>query len=140
MGSNYAPNPGATINTAARPAWRRTGNKHFPFAAHHGGQWWVLRVNFGFPEHDIYTLFIDAQAAADITATPAHRKPLLASIGVLNPFHPDPTIPILDDVTATAVVNTVGSYVDYGSEHGDPCIFCSTGDGSRSEPVLAQRE
>lgn len=127
MGSNFAPNPGPAIDSEARPEWRRTGSKHFPFAAHHSGHWWVLRLNFGFPEHDMYTLFVDGHAAADITANPDHRMPLVAGIGGLNPFTPDPAVPLLDDVTATAVVSTVASYVDYGSEHGDPCIFCSNG-------------
>lgn len=127
--SNYAPNPGAVIDTESRPQWRRTGNKYFPYAAHQCGRWWVLRRNFGFPEHDEYTLFVDGQAAADITANPDSPVPLLASIGALQPTNPDAPIPALDGDTAVGVVSAVGDYADYadyGSEYGDPCVFCFT--------------
>ncbi len=123
----YAPNPGPAIDTTTRPTWRRTGHKHFPYAAQQSGHWWILRANYGFPEHDMYTLFVDDQAVADVTAGPDHPLPLLASIGILNMTHPDPAIPMLDDDTVTEVVSTVASYADYGSEHGDPCLFCSSG-------------
>lgn len=126
MGSNYAPNAGPTIDTDARPSWHRTGYKHFPYAARQSGHWWVLRANYGFPEHDMYTLFIDNQAVADVTADPGHPLPLVASIASLNMTCPDPVIPALDGDTAAAVVSTVAAYVDYGSEHGDPCVFCSS--------------
>ena len=124
MGSNYAPNPGSPIDTTAQPAWQRTGHPAFPFAAQHSGQWWVLRFNLGFPEHDMYTLFVDGHAVADITADPDHPMPLLASIGAL-PTSPDPDTPALAADTVTAVIATVAGFTDYGSEHGDPCVFCS---------------
>lgn len=126
MGSNDAPTPADAIDTTARPAWQRTGHKHFPYAAHQSGHWWVLRLNYGFPEHDLYTHFVDDQAAADITATPDHPLPLLASIGALHPTDPDSAVPLLDTATATAAVSTVAKYADYGSEHGEPCLFCSS--------------
>ncbi|MUL61154.1 hypothetical protein B5P44_00970 [Mycobacterium sp. CBMA 213] len=125
MGSNYAPNPGPPIDITARPAWQRTGHKAFPFAAQQSGQWWVLRFNFGFPEHDMYTLFVDGRAVADITADPDNPMPLLASIGAL-PTSSDPGTPALDTDLATAAIGTVAGFADYGSEHGDPCIFCSS--------------
>ncbi len=125
MGSNYAPNPGPPIDTTARPVWQRTGHPAFPFAAHQCGQWWVLRFNRGFPEHDMYTLFVDGQAAADITADPNHPMPLLAGIGAL-PTSPGADSPTLAADTATAAIATVDGYADYGSEHGDPCVFCSS--------------
>lgn len=126
MGSNYAPNPGPAIDTSARPAWQRTGNKHFPYAAHQSGRWWILRANYGFPEHDMYTLFVDDLAVADITADTDHPVPLLASIGALPFTHPDPAIPLLDQDTADKVVSIVATYTNYGSEHDDPCMFCSS--------------
>ena len=55
------------IDPWVQPAWRRTGYKFFPYAARHGGQWWVLRFNYCFPEHDLYTVFIDGCAAVDVT-------------------------------------------------------------------------
>lgn len=125
MGSNYAPDPGPAVDTSARPEWQRTGNQHFPYAANQSGRWWILRANYGFPEHDMYTLFIDDLAVADITAHTDHPVPLLASIGALHFTHPGPPIPLLDQDTADKVVSIVAAYTNYGSEHGDPCMFCS---------------
>lgn len=75
----------------------------------------------------MFTLFVDGQAAADITASPEHPMPLLASIGALQPFAANLTVPTLDEDTAEDVVGSVSGYADYGSEHGDPCVFCSHG-------------
>lgn len=100
--------PVAAIDTAAQPVWRRTGNKHFPYAAHQSGHWWILRANHGFPEHGMFILFGDGRAAADITTDP------------------EATIPMLDSDTADAVITTVAGYADYGSEHVDPCPLCSS--------------
>ncbi len=66
------------IDTSARPPWTRTGYEFFPYAAQHCGQWWVLRLNHGFPEHDLYTAFIDGSPAADLTANPDNPSPLVA--------------------------------------------------------------
>jgi hypothetical protein len=93
----------------------RTGYKFFPYAAHHSGQWWVLRLNRGFPEHDMYTVFIDGSPAADVTANPDDASPLIASVGSLKP----------SDRAAADVVEAVSRYVNYGSEHNDSCTFCS---------------
>lgn len=106
------------IDTSARPAWHRTGHKHFPYAAHQSGQWWVLRRNFEFPEIDMFTLFVDGLAAADVTADPNDPVPLVASIGALDTAGPEEAIPMLDADTAATVVSTVAGYADYGSEHG----------------------
>lgn len=114
---------GIAIDTSAQPDWRRTGYKYFPYAAQQSGHWWVLRLNTGFPEHDLYTLFVDGAAAADITGP--GDTPLAASIGTLTPADPGASESQLDPDTATAVVQTVAPYVNYGSEHNDPCLFCS---------------
>ena len=116
---------GTAIDTAAQPQWSRTGYKFFPYAAQHSGQWWVLRLNHGFPEHDMYTLFIDGSPAADITAKPDDPSPLVASVALLKPYDDAAAEPALDAETATAVVQAVSRYVNYGSEHDDPCLFCS---------------
>ena len=116
---------GTAIDTAAQPPWSRTGYKFFPYAARHSGQWWVLRLNHGFPEHDLYTLFIDGSPAADITDNPDNPSPLVASVGSLKPYDRAAAEPQLDDETAAALVKAVSRYVNYGSEHDDPCIFCS---------------
>lgn len=123
---NQPPGPAPAIDTGAQPAWRRTGNKQFPYAADQSDHWWILRANHGFPEHDMYTLFVDGQAVADITADPDHPLPLLASVGALHMTTPDPAIPMLDGATAEKVMVTVAGYANYGSERGDPCPFCSS--------------
>jgi hypothetical protein len=69
---------GTAIEAAARPHWVHTGYKFFPYAAQQSGHWWVLRLNHGFPEHDMYTVFIDGTAAADLTADAANPSPLVA--------------------------------------------------------------
>jgi hypothetical protein len=112
-------------DTAARPHWQRTGYKYFPYAARQSGQWWVLRLNHGFPEHDMYTLFVDANAVADITGNTEDSVSLVASIGSLKPYG-DAVEPALDAETARAVVGNISKYVNYGSEHDDLCPFCSS--------------
>jgi hypothetical protein len=116
---------GLHVNMAAQPQWLRTGYKFFPYAAHYSGQWWVLRFNHGFPEHDLYTVFIDGSPAADITANPDNPPPLVASVAALQPFDHGAAEPQLDAQTAAAVIRAVSRCVNYGSEHDDPCVFCS---------------
>lgn len=101
----------------------RTGYKFFPYAAKQSGQWWVLRLNFGFPEHDMYTLFVDAKPIVDITDDPNHPAALVRSIAALN--DPASPPPVLDADTAATVISKVARYVNYGSEKGEPCDFCS---------------
>ena len=72
--------PPLAIDVAAQPHWTRTGYKFFPYVARQSGQWWVLRLNFGFPEHDMYTLFVDAKPVVDITDDPHHPAALVRSI------------------------------------------------------------
>jgi hypothetical protein len=116
---------GTGFDASVRPHWLRTGYKHFPYAAQQSGRWWVLRLNPGFPEHDLYTLFVDGSATVDITGDPGISSALAASVAALKPAGPASAEPHLDAQTATAVVQAVADYVDYGSEHGDPCLFCS---------------
>jgi hypothetical protein len=118
---------GTAIDTAAQPQWSRTGYKFFPYAANYSGQWWwwVLRLNHGFPEHDMYTVLIDGRPAADITAYPDDPPPRLAGVASLKPFDRAAAEPVLDAEIAAAVVKGVSAYVNYGSEHDDPCIFRS---------------
>jgi len=73
----------------------------------------------------MYTLFVDDLAVADITADRGSPIPLLSSIGVLRLVDPDPAIPLLDGDTAERVVSALADNANYGSEHGDPCLFCS---------------
>lgn len=79
----------------------------------------------GFPEHDMYTLFVDGKPAADITGRLDDPSPLVASVASLKPYDHAAAEPALDAETAASVVNAVSPYVNYGSEYDDPCIFCS---------------
>lgn len=104
--------------------WKRTGYKFFPYDAKQSGQWWVLRFNFDFPEHDLYTLFVDGSAALDVTGDINHRIPLAASVGALKPFGSNADEPALAPQFAELVVRALAQYVVYGSEVGDPCDWC----------------
>ena len=115
----------AAIDEAAHPQWLRTGYKFFPYAARQSGQWWVLRLNHGFPEHDMYTLFVDGKPAVDVTGSADHSSALVRSIAPLRPYDSAAGEPTLEADTAATVVGPVSGYVNYGSEHGDPCMFCS---------------
>lgn len=114
-----------SVDTSVRPVWNRTGYKFFPYAAEHAGQWWVLRFNAGFPEHAMYTLFVDNEVAGDVTGSAESSVPLIASIGALDPLTRDKREPKLDPATARDVVEGVARFVDYGSERADPCVFCA---------------
>ncbi|MEX3645307.1 hypothetical protein [Mycolicibacterium porcinum] len=111
------------IDQYARPSWKRTGYRYFPYAAERSGVWWVLRLNPGFPEHDAYTLFVGGRVAGDLTGSPDTDIPLLASVDALRRA----VLPVVDPDTARVVVGEVAQFVEYGSESGDPCPFCSTG-------------
>jgi hypothetical protein len=91
---------------AARPRWRFTGDTRFPAAARVDGHWWVLRVN-GFPDHPLWTLFVDGRVRGDVRATPAHWD---------LPRRTDP--PDRDAARAVAPVRHLRAY---GSEVGRPC-------------------
>jgi hypothetical protein len=124
-GGESSPSTSTAIDEAAQPHWLRTGYKFFPYAAEESGQWWVLRLNYGFPEHNMYTLFVGGRPPVDIMGSPNHSSALVRSIASLRPYDPAAGEPTLEAETATTVVRTVSHYVDYGSEHQDPCIFCS---------------
>jgi len=119
---------------AAQLEWLRTGYKFFPYAARQSGQRWVLRFNYGCPEHDMYTLFIDGRPTVDITGSPDHSSALVRGIATLRPFDPAATEPTLEADTAAFVVRAVSHFVAYGSEHDDPCDVCS-GDHDGMAPI-----
>jgi len=114
---------GVGIDWTMAPLWVRTGYRFFPFAAEVGDVWWVLRFNVGFPEHDLFTVFVGNRAAADVTGDPKSVVPLIASIGSLSPVSSQGAE--LDTETARALVGEVARFVEYGSEDGQPCVFCS---------------
>lgn len=123
---------GAGVDTTVEPQWLRTGYMYFPYAAWQDQRWWVIRVNYCFPEHDLATLFIDGAAVAETTADPNDARPLVASIGRL-PLTNSVTaenLPMLTPQPARDVVSTVAEYVAHGSEWDDPCDWC----------ILAERD
>lgn len=96
----------------AEPRWQRTGNDRFPVAADVDGHWWVLRLNC-FPDHAMWTLFVDGVPRFDIDGTPpSWGRP-----------H-DRSAPLL--ANADEVLAPVENLVAYGSEVGKPCDdpFC----------------
>jgi hypothetical protein len=98
----------------ARPHWCRTGSAYFPFAAQVSGAWWVLRIN-NFPDHPLWTLFVDGVRRYDIDDLP----PAWGNPASRNNPH-------LDSRTAADVLAPISAFVPYGSEVGQPCdnILC----------------
>lgn len=96
------------------PAWKSTGNSKFPLAAEVNGGWWVLRMN-PFPDHSLWTLFIDGTARYDLDNTPP-------SWGTL----PAAATPDFDSGTVARILAPVRNFEIYGSEVGRPCdgLFC----------------
>jgi hypothetical protein len=123
--------------TAAQPHWLRTGFKFFPYAAQLTGQWWVVRANYCFPEHDLCTLFIDGHAIADLTGSPDDPRPLVASIAALHPITPwiDARVPAMAAELAETAVAAAADYVVYGSESNDPCDLCEFAQRDRAIPA-----
>ena len=88
--------------------WRRTGDPVFVYAARVDDAWWVLRRN-SFPDHPLYTLFVDGVVVGDVQdlATRAPAWDLAVSAR-----------PALTDGEALAPLRGLGAY---GSEVGRPC-------------------
>ncbi|CAM3684241.1 hypothetical protein ACXYTP_09320 [Tsukamurella ocularis] len=107
---------------SARPAWLRTGFRFFPYAAVVDGAWWVLRVNHGFPEHDLLTLFVDGAVVVDVTPG-GSSSPFDSGLARLDPLLGGRE-PLLDAATARTAIAAVAGFADYGSENGDACDFC----------------
>jgi hypothetical protein len=122
-----------SVEPTARPAWMRTGYKFFPYAARYCEQWWVLRLNYDFPEHDLYTVFIDGRATADVSGNPHDERPFVAGIGALRPFTAGIGEPDLAPDVAETVVRMLADYVVYGSEVEEPCDWC--GHLASSDPM-----
>lgn len=99
----------------AHPYWRPTGHPFFPAAANFDGIWWVMRLN-DFPDHPLWTLFIDGNTKRfDTTGLPEHWSHPLRPVGA--PLDPD---------IAREVLAPIEQFAIYGSEVGMPCDngFC----------------
>ena len=105
-----------------RPLWRGTGSPYFPVAAEMDGQWWVLRRN-AFPDHPLWTLFVDGARRCDADDPP----------DAWGAVRPDPAAPPLDPETARTVLEPLARFAAYGSETGEPCdgLFCCEPRGAR---------
>lgn len=97
-----------------QPQWRGTGHRKFPLAAEVDGHWWVLRIN-PFPDHCMWTLFVDGVVRYDIEQAPSSWGRL--SIG---------SAPVLDPATADRILMPLRDLTVYGGEVGRPCDgdFC----------------
>ena len=94
----------------ARPvAWLDTGNGVFARAARVDDGWWVLRRN-SFPDHPLYTLFIDGVVVGDVEDVRATSWDLDVK-----------TRPRLTDEQRAEVLALMRGLGPYGSEVGRPC-------------------
>lgn len=122
--ADEVPTQAVKVDPAASPDWLVTGFKFFPYAARQGEHWWVLRMNYDYPEHDLYTVFVDARPAVDLSGDPHSPVPLAASVGALSPCAAVPDRPTMSPEEAAAIVRPCAPFVVYGSETGDPCDWC----------------
>lgn len=96
----------------ARPVvWHRTDTPVFVYAARVDDTWWVLRRN-GFPDHPLFTLFVDGAVVGDVEDVPA-RAP---AWDLDTAARPALTAERRDDVLAV-----MRGLERYGSEVGSPC-------------------
>ena len=93
----------------ARPAWGRVGSRVVVFAANESGRWWALRLN-DFPDHPLWTLFIEGRRICDIDDQPPEWG-----------LHPFDALPVLDPREQARVLDLMKSLGPYGSEVGRPC-------------------
>ncbi|WP_194235908.1 hypothetical protein [Streptomyces sp. CB01881] len=96
-------------------AWHDTGTGVFPYAARADGHWWVLRLN-DFPEHPLYTLFIDAQVIGDVDDAPTVWQ-----------LPPRTTLATLAVSERAEVLHLMAGLGPYGAETGTPCTgdYCT---------------
>ncbi|MFJ9777925.1 hypothetical protein ACIRVF_42920 [Kitasatospora sp. NPDC101157] len=93
----------------ARVTWHDTDTAVFPYAARADGRWLVLRLN-DFPEHPLYTLFIDAQVICDMDDVPVTWR-----------LSPRATLPVLTAPGRAEVLRLMAGLGPYGAEAGTPC-------------------
>ncbi len=96
------------------PAWHRTGNPYFPTAARVEGEWWVLRVN-AFPDHPLWTLFVDGERRFDLDDQPEAWANVASN-----------DLPVLAVDVVSVALEPLVEFIAYGSEVGRPCDnpFC----------------
>jgi hypothetical protein len=97
-----------------QPTLAETGNPCFPVAAKVGKHWWVLRIN-SFPDHPMWTLFVDGRRVFDVNDVPATWGPPAG-----------PGLPTMADSDVERALAPVRTFSAYGSEVGLACdnLFC----------------
>ena len=93
----------------AEPAWHRVDSPVFVYAACVNGRTWVLRLN-DFPDHPLFTLFVDAMVVGDLDDPPARWH-----------LHPNEALPLLDPRLRRDVLTPLRHLGRYGAEAGQPC-------------------
>ncbi|MEV6731141.1 MULTISPECIES: hypothetical protein [unclassified Streptomyces] len=93
----------------ARFTWHDTDTRVFLWAARAEGRWWVLRLN-DFPEHPLYTLFIDGQVIGDLEDDPDTWR-----------LWPGSALPPLTASERAEVLALMTGLGPYGAEAGTPC-------------------
>lgn len=89
--------------------WLNTGTTVFRYAARVGASWWVLRLN-DFPDHPLFTLFVDARVVGDVDDLPAAWR-----IG------PRATMERTTEAERGEVLGLMAGLGPYGSEVGQRC-------------------
>lgn len=91
--------------------WQHTTARVFVHAAWVDGTWWVLRLN-GFPDHPLFTLFVDGSCVGDVediqTRAPTWDLDVACRPG-------------LTDEQRTEVLTLMRGLGPYGSEIDQPC-------------------
>jgi hypothetical protein len=102
---------------ATEPAWFWTGSTVFVYAAWVDERSWVLRLN-DFPEHPLYTLFIDGIVVGDLDDPPEGWR-----------LRPASALPVLDPERCAELVQSLSDLGPYGAEEGVPCAgeWCTCG-------------
>ena len=91
--------------------WRSTGAPAFVNAAWLDGAWWVLRLN-GFPDHPLFTLFVDGVVAGDVQDIKTRAPAWDLDLTGLRP---------LTAAQRDEVLTSMRGLGPYGSEIGQPC-------------------
>ncbi|MBB4911708.1 hypothetical protein [Actinophytocola algeriensis] len=91
--------------------WRPADEAVFVYAARVDGAWWVLRRN-SFPDHPLYTLFVDGAVVGDVedlgTRAPAWDLDVAGR-------------PALTGEQRAEALSSLRGFGPYGSEVGRPC-------------------
>lgn len=90
--------------------WQPTAAAIYPFATRIDQQWWVLRLN-SFPDHPLYTLFVDAAVVCDVEDLRTNAPT----------WNLNPTNPPLTPGQRAEVLSLMRGLGPYGSEVNQPC-------------------